>query len=243
MAKLSWIDDLINKNVEISDEDMLIKKGLLEGNTLNESFYNFNDKYYTLYKNYKVLLDKFLVDKFSLKEYDDRVANSELRFLPVKTEDMDYYQYMSSNMGLKYFYLRNNIYIEKLSNEDIEILVNLTENNLTNPSKEIMDIIGRTYEMVIDYCSGKGMPGKSLYGLDYPKNWHDSSELVFGFIHDDFADNGLDDDSWLDNNYKQAQFVNNLLEEMTKKSSQIMGKNVNYSWYNQYTIRESVMSK
>ena len=160
------------------------------------------------------------------------------------TPDMDYYQYMSSNMGLKYFYLRNNIYIEKLSNEDMDILVNLTEKNLTNPSKEIMDIIERTYEMVIDYCSGKGMPGMSLYGLDYPEYWHDSSELVFGFIFDDFADNGLGEgDEWRDNYFNQTMFINNLLEEMKKKSSEKMGKNVNYTWYNQFSIRKSVMSK
>ena len=244
MIRLSEIDDIINRNTEISDEEMIIKKGLCDGNILNEDFYNFSDKYYTLYKNYKILLDKYLVDKFNLKEYDDKIANSGLKFMPVKTEDMDYYQYMSKSMRLKYFYLRNNIYVEKLSEEDINTIVNLSSEELDNPSKEIMDIIDAAYKMVIDYASGKDMPGMSLYGLDYPEYWHDSSELVFGFIYDDFADNGLgQDDKWRDNYYNQTMFVNDILEEMNKKASVIDGKNVNFTWYNQYSISESVMKR
>lgn len=243
MERLSQIDDIINRNAEISDEDMLIKKGLLEGNELNADFYNFNDKYYTLYKNYKKLLDMFLLAKFSLKEYDDRVENSGLKFVPVKKEDMDYYQYIS-NMGLKYFYLRNNLYIEKLDEKDIDVLINLSQEQLANPNKEIMDIIERTYLMVIDFASGKGMPSMSCYGLDYDEYWHDSSELVFGFIFDDFADNGLgQDELWQENYFKQTRFINELLAEMNKKISEAQGKNVNFIRYNEFTIKESALSR
>lgn len=244
MGKLSWIDDLINRNTLISDEGMIIKKGLLNGDTLDENFYNFNDKFYTLYKNYYKLLNRFLVDKFSLKEYDDKIDNSPFKFIPVKDEDMDYYQYMSKDMGLKYFYLRNNIYVEKLDVSDIDVLVNLSQDEINNPSKEIMDIIDRTYKMVIDYTSGKEMAGKSLYGLDYPENWHDSSELVFGFRYDEFADNGLGDgEEWQDNYFKQTELINSVFEEITKNASQIFGKKVNFTRYNDYSVSESVMIK
>ena len=226
---------LINENVEISDEKLLIEKGLYQDGT-------FSNKFYKLYRYYQILLDKYLLDKFNLEEYDNRIANSDLLFIPVKKEDKDYYGYMSS-MGLKYIYLRNNIYVEKLSNEDIDKIINLSGEEINKPSKEIMDIIDRTYQTVIDYCGGKKISGISNYGPDTDNFWFDSSELVFGLIFDDFADDNLNDDEWLENNFKQTEFINNIIDEITKKCSTIMNKKVNVIWYNEYTIEKSVLSR
>ena len=100
------MDELIKENIEISDINLLTSKGLYENN-------NLNSKYYQLYKNYKILLDKYLVNKLELDVYDQSIDDTGLKFMPVKKEDMDYYQYIST-MNLKYIYLRNNLYVEKL---------------------------------------------------------------------------------------------------------------------------------
>ena len=237
------IYDIIKRNTEISDESMIINKGLYQDATFDGKSYNFNSRYYKLYQNYKTLLDRYLVEKFSLKVYDDMVSDSDLLFIPIKEDDMDYYQYMSK-MGLKYFYLRNNIYIEKLSLEDIEKIINLTDEELNNPSQEIKELIERTYPIVIDYASEKGLQGISCYGPDSPRFWIDSSELVFGFIFDEVADNGLgQDEEWFQNNLKQRAFLSSLFKAMKVKSSEITDKNINVLWYNEFTISEPVLRK
>ena len=237
------INDIIRRNTEISDEDLVINKGLYRDKAFDGKKYNFNDRYYQLYRNYKVLLDRYLVDKFSLKVYDDLVANSNLLFIPMKKADMDYYQYISK-MGLKYFYLRNNIYVEKLSLEDIEKIINLTEDELNKPSKEIIEIIERTYPIVIDYANGKGLPGISCYGPDSQRFWIDSSELVFGFIFDEAADNGLgEDEEWFQNDIKQKAFLRSLFVVMKNKMNEVNQKNNNIIWYNEFTINERVLSR
>ena len=235
------LSSIIRRNTEISDPDMLIRKGLYSYKVFDENDYNFTKKYYVLYRNYKRLLDRYLLNALSLQQYDDRLSSSGLRFSPVPIKYMDYYQFMSK-MGLKFFYLRNHIFVEKLSEDDINAINRLRWSEVLDPGDETMEIIERTWRMVIDYCSGKGMPGMSLYGLDYPKNWHDSSELVFGFRYDEFAENGLgQDDLWLDNYFKQTEFINDLLDEMHVKTTAIVGNNVNINRYGDYTIDQPVL--
>ena len=57
------MDQLIKDNVEVSDGELLINNGLANKEDLTS-------RYYTLYKNYKVLLDRYLNDKLNLKAYD-----------------------------------------------------------------------------------------------------------------------------------------------------------------------------
>lgn len=51
-----------------------------------------------------------------------------LKFVPIKEENMDFYQ-ISSIMGLDYTYLRNNLYIENTNNEDLEFLSTLEKHD------------------------------------------------------------------------------------------------------------------
>ena len=37
--------------------------------------------------------------------------------------------------------------------------------------------------------------------------------------------------------------LNNIIEEITEKSSKIMNKKVNIIWYNEYTIEKNVLSR
>lgn len=64
-----------------------------------------------------------------LDVYDKSIDDSGYKFKPVDPLMMDYYQYMSA-MNLKYLYLRNNLYIEKLSKEQVAKLLILTPDDL-----------------------------------------------------------------------------------------------------------------
>ena len=225
------LNEIIKANAEVSDMNLLISKGLYDNN-------DYTDKFYRLYMNYHILLDKYLVRKYSLIKYDKAFDESGLRFIPVEEENMDYYQYISQ-MDLNYIYLRNNIYVEKLSDEDIDKILSLNDNFLEYPREETFELIERTYKDVID-VNNDHSNSLARYGPDNDNYWFPSNELVIGFRHDDFADNGLGDgEMWANNNEKQIIFINMFLDNINKETR----GEVNFVWYNDYTIKEPVLTK
>lgn len=226
------MNNLVNEDRAFNME-LIMSKGLCDNGILN-------NKYYTLYRNYKILLDKYLVYKFNLKMYDEKISNSGLKFVSVKDEDMDDYQ-NNSFMGLKYIYLRNNLYVEKLSVEDINLLLNIDLSKITSFEDDIFKIIERTFMTVIDSSFGNTIQ-MNCYGADDDYYWKESNELVFGVRHDKFADNGLGDgDIWSDNYDKQINFLGSLIGEMIQKSSEIMGSNVNFLQYDEFTVKRRMV--
>ena len=84
-----------------------------------ESLDNTNqENYLRLYEIYSNLLIQYFIKYYNLKEFDDVLSKDKRNFEKVSTYDMDIYQYLSSEY-LNYIYLRNNIYIERLSNEEL----------------------------------------------------------------------------------------------------------------------------
>ena len=229
------MDKLIKKYSEPINPSVLINKGLYKNNS-------YNDKYYRLYRNYRMLLDKYLVNKLSLDTYDNRIASSNLKFIPVKEEDMDFYEYISS-MNLKYIYLRNKIYVEKLSPKDIDALLNISFKTLNNPTKEIFDIIENTYISVIDGNSEEDITALSRYGPDNDYYWFPSNEIVIGIRCDDFAENGSTKETWQENESKQNDFLSSLMEELANNANKILKTKVNVIRYDDYTLEETIAIK
>ena len=230
------MNELIKNNIEISNMDLLVKSGLADKKGINE-------KYYTVYTNYKILLDRYLVNRLNLDVYDKSIDESGYKFIPIDSKGMDYYQYMSA-MNLKYLYLRNNLYIEKLSKEVINRLLSLTTEELNKPSEELIGIVEATYKSVIDKSPESDGSYMARYGPDNDKFWYPSNELIIGLRYDMFADNGLgEDDEWKENNEKQLIFINALIDEVDDTGESILGIPVNVILYTDYTIKEIVNVK
>ncbi len=205
------LNKIILAKAEIADEEALIKKGLCDEEYLN-------DKYLVLYKNYKNLFDKYLLTKLSLQNYEDRIINSDLKFIPLKHTDMEYYQYIST-MNLHYIYSINDIYVEKLAEKDIDRVINLSEEELIEPSQELLDLVAKTYEDVIT------------------SEYSEVDGLQFGIRQDDFADNGIEDSSLRDQNYdKQLTLLKTLSKAMETDIFKITGKKATVKLYNDFNI-------
>lgn len=230
------MNDMIKDMLDEFDYDVFTSKGLYENDELT-------DRYYTLVKNYKILLDKYLMNKLPLKDMDNEIINSGLFFIPVGKEKMDFYQKFSA-MKLKYLYLRNNLYVYKLSNGEIDTLVNLSNNQLAKPSAKLMGLIEDTYRMVIDakpYGDDVSDVYMKCYGIDDNDYWLKSDELVIGLRYDEFADNGLGDgDEWVDNYNKQLEFLGNLMNNIENKCSDILGFKVNILYYDDVIIENTM---
>ena len=233
------MNDMIKNMLDEFDYDIFSSKGLYEND-------NLTDRYYTLIKNYKILFEKYLMSKIPLKDMDEKIFNSKLLFIPVDTKKMDYFQKFST-MKLKYLYLRNNLYVYKLSNSEIDSLINLSVNQLSKPNSKLMTLIENTYRMVIDakpYGNNISDNYIKCYGIDNSDYWIKSDELVIGVRYDEFADNGLGDgDEWKDNYNNQLEFLGNLMINIGKSCSDILGIKVNFLYYNETSVMKTMGKK
>ncbi len=180
-------------------------KGLTNGNDLNENYF----KVIILYKK---ILNKYLVDTLDLKKYDNLIKTSELKFIPNAKENQDIYQY-TSNMGMDYLYIRNNLFIERLTKEQIDFLIKAYEQNIT--SKEVIDLVVNTYKDVIKYYYDKPDSMNVEYGPFSPSFFAPNNSIVIGLNVDLFADNGISDSEWKANYFNQLRFINQLQHEMS----------------------------
>lgn len=235
-GRKEYIRKLIIEHDAIADRVMAKNKALSSDDVPNE-------RYCLLYWIYRNLFDCFLKQKLNLAEYDCRIADSGLRFFPVGKNEMDIHQYLST-MGLRFFYLRNELYVEKLSPADIDTLLSLPAQDVLNPKPETLKMIERTWKTVIDYVVEPDEEGMSRYGPDSDDYWFESDQLVIGFRHDDFADNGLgEDEAWEENNNLQIALINTILAELETYARSSLDQTVNIVWYNEYTIAETAVSE
>lgn len=112
---------------------------------------NNREDYIKKYIKYYGFLLPFLIELLDLKEYDEKFYTNETKFSPIERENMDIYQFMSSKY-LKYFYLRNNLYIERLTEEEVKELERLLEVPLDKISRAFIE---KTYQKVLYETSEK----------------------------------------------------------------------------------------
>ena len=165
----------------ILNRDLLVERGLSDGDGIP------NKRYFTLLNHYKGGLEKNLRDTLFLNLIDEKIKSSELHFIPVSSQKMDYYQ-ATSQMGLQFIYLRSNLYIEKLSVSELDELEQLGGNT------GIKRFAAETFHKVIN-------PWDNDHTIMFfgPENGNFlvySGTLVLGIRHDEFSDH-LDGEAFL----------------------------------------------
>ncbi|MBR7042095.1 MAG: hypothetical protein IKI04_01195 [Bacilli bacterium] len=106
-----------------------------------------------------------------------------------------------------------------------------------------MKIIEDTYQNVIDKSPDNDGSYMTRYGPDGDRFWFPSDALIIGVRYDMFADNGLDDNAWEENNTNQLMFINTLTNEIANKGKEVLNLYVNVVMYTDYTIKETVNIK
>lgn len=97
---------------------------------------------------YRKGLQEFLVEQLDLKEYDFMLEESEMNYIPNNEESKSEAQKMG-DLGLKYIYLRNDLHLERLDENDVNILEDELRENRGEISEKAKDIIKDTYANVI----------------------------------------------------------------------------------------------
>ena len=145
------------------------------------------EKYVYYFSKYYNLLLLYLINKCELKTLDDSLVNSKNSFINIKEEDMDLYQYLSSEY-LKFLYLRNNIYIERLNTTGLNYLNNIDLNNI---KEEDMNFVKGTYQTLINEDLQKEV--KTNFGPMDSNYFADTNSVIIGLrIQDYKANDGID---------------------------------------------------
>lgn len=197
---------------------------------------NQKKKYLLLYNMYRKLFTVYIMQKLKLKSYDKKIEKSELGFTANKKQDMDIYQYFSSDI-LKYFYIRNNIYIEKLNKKEIDFLEKKIQSKNYELDDETMQIIESSYKRVIfEDVLKNGELCKTLYGPNSSNFFADNNAIIIGVRYDEFAENKLNDDEWDELHQQQVEFLESLITRMNKNLNSNSAVPIEILEYSEFSI-------
>lgn len=141
------------------------------------------DGYYMLYSAYNNLLYSYLKTNTSINSYDEKLAKSNIGFQEVPKEERDFYQDMARYF--KYFYIRSNLHIERLSRSDLEIIQKAIIERDFKLDEAKTDLIKRTLRNVIFEEVRNNEIITINYGPDTPMYYVPNNTLVLGLRYDD----------------------------------------------------------
>ena len=198
-----------------------------------ESLDNTNqENYLRLYEIYSNLLIQYFIKYYNLKEFDDVLSKDKRNFEKVSTDDMDIYQYLSSEY-LNYIYLRNNIYIERLSNEELLYLSRIRDYSL---NKENEEFIRNTYLRVITESNNKN--AVTMFGPDNLKFIKRSNWVVFGIRYNRFnLKDRSKEQEWLKQDEEREKFISMLIS-IAKMQFKKINPNTSIIRYNEFCIEK-----
>ena len=196
------------------DEEYL----LLERPNIREEAKISNDedmqKYLQMYNTYNNLLIQYVSQKYYLNEADEKLAEYNDEYTPVVSEDKDLYQHAAEGY-LKYFYLRNNIYVERLNEEDQKYLLSLKDYTLTKENEEFIE---RTYlDVILENATIMGMEVK--YGPNNAKYYKPADAIIIGVRYNQFENLKEDSDiNLFAETFGKLQILIDYLEYIVKEN-------------------------
>lgn len=183
-------------NMSLANEKNLVTAGKL------------NDNYYLLYSVYYYYLEICLSKFLDIEELEKKINEDQPNFVPVEDKDKDIYQSLSNN---KYFYIRNTLYVEKLSLDDIKYLLSLDG----RIEERAINIISNTFKDVIT----SSIHGTDLFNVSYGPNYSQyrayNKSLVLGFRVSDLDEKiygtGME---WLKYKAKKDRYIESMKKTM-----------------------------
>lgn len=175
-------------NINLANE-----KGLANDGKLNSIYYMVQSKYYRFF-------EEFLNKKLNLSSLESLLESKNQNFKAVPEEEMDIYQYLSS---LKYFYIRNTLFIENLSREDIKKILDNDEMN-----DDIENIIATTYKSVIKVSSFKDDEFATNYGPLSSNFIASNDSLILGIrFKEENEDEYSSEDDWFEDYCNRREII------------------------------------
>lgn len=211
-----------------------------ELNLLKPNFRNFNfsklsindrNNYLILLSVYMNIFIQYICYKFNLKFYDNLINDSNYDFIPIQEDKMDIYQKFSEKY-LKYIYIRNNIYIEKLNVSELDFLKEIAFKPNSVSNQEIINFIEKTYKKVIfEDALNNGSKCMVFFGENSQYYSCVNDSIVIGIKYDEFNLNGLSDEEWDELHDKQLDFLDFIVNKMNEELNTKNNDNLNVLKY------------
>lgn len=193
-------------------------------------------EYIEMYNTYRALFTEYIIDKLNLKSYDKKITESNLRFSQVNDESMDVYQYFSNN-ELNYFYIRNNIYLNKLSEDENSYLREKIKKQDIQLNKETVEFIEETYEKIIYEGNSEEHKGfLTLYGPNSRTYMAPNDAVIIGVRYNEYDLQELSDKEWSDLNMKQMEFLYPFIKNMKEEIKENLKNSISIIQYNDFSI-------
>ncbi len=187
-------------NLELAKEKGLIKES-------NDSLYH------DIVKKYHYLLECFLSKEINFKKYELEIDNSNLYIGKNRK-----YKTLNEYLDLDYIFLISHLFVEKLSLEDINMLIEKFDKD--NMQEELIEMVKRTYKDIIkdNYLDKKYTDDvyKVCYGYFVPTNFVDNDSLVFKIYYGKNLKE-FNDKEFFDIHEKQLSFLNEIANKIIKE--------------------------
>lgn len=192
--------------------------------------------YLFLLSVYNDFLYKYLINKLKLNSFDEVLLKSKNSFIKIKEEEMDIYQYFSSDY-LSYFYIRNNLYIERLTKEEMDYLYNCFEKNDMNYDTNKERFIESTIKKVL-LEEPNITNHKKNYGPNSHKYYLNTNSIILGFRYNEFAKSSLSqsDEEWEKLHFARIGELNKLIASMEQWFKSNLDISVNIVKYSDFSV-------
>lgn len=201
----------------------------------NKSDINLNkdEEYLRLSTIYRFLLNEY-IKELKIGEYENKVSDSNLNFIPILDSKKDFYQYYD-NSNLKYYYVRNNIYLERLTEEELKYLSNKQDFIYNDNDRKF---VSDTFKKVIkEEVKNLNEPFETSFGPASSTYFAQNNALVIGFRYDKFNDNGMNDDEFEQHYENQCRFYYNLNEQLESELGKVLNMPVSVIEYNDNAVK------
>ena len=217
---------------EMTKEDFLTSKPSFDISKMQEEEIQ---KYLKLSGLYRALLNKYLKQK-CLENYENIIKESGLNFIPVAEQDQDFYQYYN-NCGLTYYYVRNNIYIERLPKEEIQYLQDKLDKQDISFNPEDTKFIKKTFSKVIkEDLTDIKEPFEINFGPASTAFFARNDALVIGFRYNQFSDE-INEEEFGEVYDKQRDFSLMLNQKLEKELKKVLALPVKVIEYDVFSVK------
>lgn len=161
-----WHSEVWPHNYDLS---LAIEKGLASED-------GFSDEYFEIQALYRCVLENYISATLNLELYETMISVTNI--VPQK-EDMQNIYRRYSTMHSQYFYLRNNIYIERLDQADLDMLAAAIKDGEAYIFRDIVYLVQRTFRDTI--CPYEdGSEDTAIYSVSPLDEDADNYDVVIG---------------------------------------------------------------
>lgn len=104
--------------------------------------------YLLMYSLYMHFFTQYLIQKTDLIKFEKYIEETDILLNEVPVEEKDVYQLLATDK-LKYFYIRNNLYLHNLTSEEMWFLNKKIQSNDLAYNGSVEEFISKTYKKVI----------------------------------------------------------------------------------------------